>query len=259
MTSPTCIPACAAALPAVTWPEPAAILSGVALGATQLNATSSVKGTFVYSPAAGEVLPAGSHTLTVTFTPANSANHGTVEASVTINVLKITPVLTWRAPDPIQCGQPLNEAQLNASCSVPGNFTYSPAPGEVLPSGMHSLNVTFTPSDSTNCTTAEGSVTIMVLKATPALNWPAPEPMNYGTPLSPAQLNAAASVSGSYVYTPGDGTTLAVGEHTPSVLFTPDDIANYMPAQAATKVVVVKAVPAITWHAPGDGGSSGRR
>ena len=238
------------AIPAITWPEPAAIPSGAALGAVQLNATSSVKGTFVYSPASGEVLPAGPHTLTVTFTPANGANYDTAQASVTINVLKITPVLTWRAPDPIQCGQPLNESQLNASCSVPGNFTYSPAPGEVLPSGMHTLNVTFTPSDSTNCTTAEGSVTIMVLKATPVLNWPSPEPMTYGTPLSAAQLNANASVSGTYVYTPAEGVALAVGEHTPSVIFTPDDIANYMPAQAATSLIVVKAAPEITWHGP---------
>jgi Flp pilus assembly CpaE family ATPase len=238
------------ATPVITWPEPAAIPSGAAIGAAQLNATSSVKGTFVYSPASGEVLPAGSHTLTATFTPANNANFETTQVTVTINVLKTTPVLTWRAPDPIQCGQPLNESQLNASCSVPGNFTYSPAPGEVLPSGMHTLNVTFTPSDSTNCTTAQGSVTIMVLKATPAVNWASPEPMTYGTPLSAAQLNATASVSGSYVYTPSEGVTLAVGEHTPSVIFTPDDTANYMPAQAAASLLVVKAAPAIAWNAP---------
>ncbi len=238
------------AIPAITWPEPAAVPSGAALGATQLNATSSVKGTFEYSPAAGEVLPAGSHTLTVTFTPANKANFDVTQASVTINILKITPVVSWRAPDPIQCGQPLNEAQLNASCSVPGNFTYSPAPGEVLPSGMHTLNVTFTPSDSTNCSTAEASVTIMVLKATPVLNWATPEPLTYGAPLSAGQLNASASVSGTYVYTPTEGTLLAVGQHTPSVIFTPDDIANYMPAQAATSLVVVKAAPSIAWNGP---------
>jgi len=235
---------------AITWPEPAAILSGVALSATQLNATSSAKGTFAYSPAAGEVLPAGSHELTVTFTPANSANYAVTEASVTIIVLKITPMVSWRAPDPIQCGQPLGEAQLNASCSVPGNFTYSPAPGEVLPSGMHTLNVTFTPSDSTNCTTAQASVTIMVLKATPAISWVNPEPMTYGSPLSGAQLNATASVSGSFVYSPSEGTQLAVGEHTPSVDFTPDDTANYMPAQAAISLVVTKAIPSLHWQTP---------
>lgn len=236
--------------PAITWPEPAAIPSGAALGATQLNATSSVKGTFEYSPASGEVLPAGLHTLTATFTPGNSANYALTQATVTINVMKITPVVSWRAPDPIQCGQPLNESQLNASCSVPGNFTYSPAPGEVLPSGMHTLNVTFTPSDSANNTTAQASVTIMVLKATPLISWISTEAVTYGSPLSAAQLNASASVSGSFVYTPPEGTLLAVGEHTPSVEFTPDDTANYMPAQAAVTLVVNKATPAIEWHAP---------
>jgi Flp pilus assembly CpaE family ATPase len=236
--------------PAITWPEPAAIASGVALGAAQLNATSSVPGAFVYSPATGEVLSAGSHTLSVTFTPTNGANYTATQATVSLAVMKITPVVTWHAPDPILCGQPLGESQLNASCSVPGNFTYTPAPGEVLPSGMHTLNVTFTPADASSCTSANASVTIMVLKATPVINWISPEPMTYGTRLGAEHLNASASVSGSYVYTPSEGAILAVGEHTPSVVFTPDNTSDYMPAQAAITLVVAKATPDIHWHAP---------
>jgi Flp pilus assembly CpaE family ATPase len=236
--------------PAITWPEPAAIASGVALGAAQLNAASSVPGTFVYSPAAGEVLSAGSHTLSVTFTPANGANYTATQATVSLAVMKITPVVTWHAPDPILCGQSLGESQLNASCSVPGNFTYTPAPGEVLPSGMHTLNVTFTPADASGCTTANASVTIMVLKATPVITWSSPEPMTYGTRLGAEHLNASASVSGNYVYTPSEGAILAVGEHTPSVVFTPENSSDYMPAQAAITLVVAKATPDIHWNAP---------
>jgi Flp pilus assembly CpaE family ATPase len=236
--------------PTITWPEPAAIASGVAISAAQLNATSSVPGTFVYSPAAGEVLSAGSHTLSVTFTPANGANHTAAQATVSLAVMKITPVVNWHAPDPILCGQPLGEGQLNASCSVPGNFTYSPAPGEVLPSGMHTLNVTFTPADTSSCTTANASVTIMVLKATPVISWVSPEPMTYGTRLNAEQLNASAAMPGTYVYTPSEGVILAVGEHTPSVVFTPDNTSDYMPSQAAITVRVTKATPDIDWHAP---------
>jgi Flp pilus assembly CpaE family ATPase len=236
--------------PAITWPEPAAIASGVALSAAQLNAASSVPGTFVYSPAAGEVLSAGSHTLSVTFTPANGANHTAAQSTVSLAVMKITPVVSWHAPDPILCGQPLNDGQLNASCSVPGNFTYSPAPGEVLPSGMHTLNVTFTPADTSNCTSADASVTIMVLKATPVISWVSPEPMTYGTRLGAEQLNASAAISGTYAYTPSEGVILAVGEHTPSVIFTPENTSDYMPSQAAITLIVTKATPAIQWHAP---------
>src|SRR6185436_15392199 len=41
--------------PAVTWANPADIAYGAALSATQLNATASVPGTFVYTPPAGTV------------------------------------------------------------------------------------------------------------------------------------------------------------------------------------------------------------
>ena len=46
----------------ITWPAPAGIPYGTALGATQLNATSPVAGTFVYTPASGTVLSGGAQT-----------------------------------------------------------------------------------------------------------------------------------------------------------------------------------------------------
>ena len=50
--------------------------------ATQLNATASVPGTFVYTPAAGTVLNAGAaQTLSVTFTPTDAANYTTATAT----------------------------------------------------------------------------------------------------------------------------------------------------------------------------------
>ena len=67
--------------PALTWAAPAAIAQGTALGAEQLNATARAPGTWAYSPAAGTVLAAGTHTLTVTFTPADSTRYTTAMAS----------------------------------------------------------------------------------------------------------------------------------------------------------------------------------
>src|SRR5262249_55862160 len=46
------------ARPTVTWPTPSDIVYGTALSAAQLNATSSVPGTFTYTPPAGTVLNA---------------------------------------------------------------------------------------------------------------------------------------------------------------------------------------------------------
>jgi RHS repeat-associated protein len=74
------------ATPVITWATPAAITYGTALGATQLNATASVAGTFAYTPAAGAVLPAGSQTLSVTFTPTDTTDYSTVMATVTLTV-----------------------------------------------------------------------------------------------------------------------------------------------------------------------------
>src|SRR5208282_4065602 len=66
------------ATPTITWANPASITYGTALSAAQLDATASVSGTFLYTPAAGAVLAAGTETLSVTFTPANTTDYSSV-------------------------------------------------------------------------------------------------------------------------------------------------------------------------------------
>lgn len=73
--------------PVLTWANPADIQFGSALGPAQLNATADTSGTFVYTPAAGAVLPAGVHTLSVLFTPADTATYATTAKTVQVNVL----------------------------------------------------------------------------------------------------------------------------------------------------------------------------
>ena len=79
------------ATPTVTWFTPAPISYGTKLSATQLNATAtangaSLAGTFVYTPAAGSLLPPGTQTLSVTFTPTDAAHYNAASKSVTISV-----------------------------------------------------------------------------------------------------------------------------------------------------------------------------
>jgi uncharacterized repeat protein (TIGR02543 family) len=74
------------ATPVLTWSAPAAILSGVALSATQLSATASVAGTFAYNPAIGAVPPVGIQTLSVTFTPTDTAHYTSKTATVLLTV-----------------------------------------------------------------------------------------------------------------------------------------------------------------------------
>jgi hypothetical protein len=77
----------AQASPIVTWSAPAPILPATPLSAAQLDATANVPGSFAYSPAPGTVLTAGAHTLSVTFTPADTTDYQTVTASTSVLVL----------------------------------------------------------------------------------------------------------------------------------------------------------------------------
>lgn len=148
--------------PTITWAQPAAITYGTSLGSTQLDATASVPGTFAYSPAASTVPGAGTQTLSVTFTPADTSRYNTSTASVSLTVDKATPTLSWPAPGPISSGIPLSATQLNATASVAGSFTYTPAATTVLSAGTQTLSVTFTPTDTADYTTAAASVSLTV-------------------------------------------------------------------------------------------------
>jgi len=72
--------------PVITWANPASVVAGTVLGATQLNATANVPGTFVYTPAAGTALTAGTQPLSTTFTPTNTASYTTAARTVSIVV-----------------------------------------------------------------------------------------------------------------------------------------------------------------------------
>ncbi len=243
-------PADASLAPTITWPTPDPIAYGNRLTFAQLNATASAEGTLVYTPGPGYVLPVGTHSLWVTFTPADSSGHPSQQASVTIVVAKGAPAISWPTPAKIVYGMALDEAQLNASAQVPGKFEYSPAAGEMLPPGMHKLSVTFTPADTANYTTAQAIVSFSVAKAKSAIHWPAPAPVMYGTQLSGAQLCARASVPGSFEYKPDLGAALAAGEHELTVVFTPADTLGYSISQSAVSLRVTKTTPAVKWPAP---------
>jgi hypothetical protein len=156
--------------PTIQWATPAAISYGTALGATELDAKASVAGTFVYNPAAGTVLTAGTHTLEATFTPTNATAYTTTTASVTLTVDMATPTITWATPAAVPAGTVLSSKQLDAQSSVAGTFAYSPAAGTVLSAGSQPLSVTLAPSDTTDYKTATDTVTLTVTAAGGALS-----------------------------------------------------------------------------------------
>jgi hypothetical protein len=161
-----------------------------------------------------------------------------VTTTVTIGVGQARPMVTWATPAAIPYGTALSATQLDATASVPGTFVYTPALRTVLPVGMHTLSVTFTPTDAVDYTTATASVTILVVKGTPVLRWSKPKLLSFGTALGANQLDATANIAGTFTYSPAAGTVLGVGTRALSVTFTPTDTADYTSASASTQVQV---------------------
>lgn len=248
--------------PTLTWAAPAAITYGTALSKSQQNATAgydgvSVPGSFSYLPAAGSVLAGGSRTLLVTFTPTDTTDYASAKASVTLLVTPAAPTITWATPKAITYGTVLSSTQLSAKATynggtVAGTFTYTPATGTVLGAGTQTLSVVFVPSSSANYTGGSASAMLQVNSATPKITWAKPVAISYGTALGSAQLNAIASVPGSFAYSPAASTVLAAGTQALALTFTPNDTTNYATATAANTIVVnkVSSTTAIASTAP---------
>ena len=232
------------ATPLVSWTQPDAITYGTTLGAGQLNATAPTAGTFVYTPAAGTVLNAGANqALSVTFTPADTANFNGASAATTISVnpAPVTIVLTNLtqvydgAPKPVTVG--LNPA------GIAYVLTYDSAETAPAAAGSYAVNLTILDPNYVG----SASATLTIAKATPVISWHSPAAITYGTALSATQLNATASTAGTFVYTPAAGTVLNAGlNQTLVVDFTPADTANFTSAIAATTITVNKATALVT-------------
>ncbi len=76
------------------------------------------------------------------------------------------PPFQWSTPAAITYGATLGAAQLNATSSVPGNYTYNPPLGTRLNAGAgQSLSVTFTPTNASRYVAITTNVSLDVLKA----------------------------------------------------------------------------------------------
>jgi hypothetical protein len=234
------------ATPAITWATPAAILYGTALSATQLNASSTVAGSFVYTPAAGAVLSVGTQTLSVTLTPTDSTDYTTATSTVQLTVNRATATVTLGSLAQTYSGSPLAATATTVPSGLTVNFTYNGS--STAPTAVGSYTVVGTVSDANY--QGSSSSTLVIGKATAAITWATPAAITYGTALSATQLNASSTVAGTFVYTPPAGTVLTVGSQTLSVTLTPTDSTDYSTATATVQLTVNKATPAITWATP---------
>ncbi len=107
-------------------------------------------------------LTAAAHTIVATYQGDNYFVSSATNLTQSVNMA--TPVVTWNNPANIIYGTPLSGTQLNAtSGGVVGSFVYTPANGAVLGAGNgQTLSVQFTPTDTTNYTSATNTVSVAV-------------------------------------------------------------------------------------------------
>lgn len=233
----------------VIWTTPEPIVYGTALGEAQLNATASVEGSYTYQPTAGTVLPAGSHTLSVTFTPAD-INHAASTATVVLEVLKATPVVE------IVAGTfPYDGLPHAATASVTGvagatlgplSLTYNGAADAPVNAGDYGVVAVY--EGDSNYNAAYATALLTIVKATPAVQATGGTFVYDGSPHAATGLATGAGGVAleplTFVYNGSSAVPVNAGSFAVLVSFAGDD--NYNAASATTTLVIEKAPAVVT-------------
>jgi hypothetical protein len=235
-------------VPLIRWPNPPDLPFNTPLGASHLNASTSIAGTFAYTPAAGTFLSIGnSQTLSVTFTPQDTAKYASVNLSVTINVIKATPVINWANPSAIIYGTPLSATQLNAATALPGTFAYSPPLGTVLLGGnAQPLSVTFYPDDTAMYFNSTKTVYINVNKAPATVTFNNLTAVYDGSGKSAGVFTTPSGLGVLFTFNGSSAPPVNAGSY--NVVATINDV-SYQGSASGT-FVIEKAPPGLAWLNP---------
>jgi hypothetical protein len=168
--------------------------------------------------------------------------------SLTQTVAPATPSVSALAQSATYTGSPQGYPTSAVTASGPNGLTssggtlsvtYNGSSAVPTTAGTYSVLVTFLPNDTTDYTSGSTKTAWTITPATPVITWANPSAIAFFTALSGSQLDATASVSGTFVYTPPAGTLLSAGTDTLSVTFTPADGADYTTATATVQVAVL--------------------
>ena len=100
-------------------------------------------------------------------------------------------------------------------------------------------------NDADNYTITQPTATANISPASSGLLWADPSTIIFGESLGNSQLNATASVAGTFAYSPTIGTRLDAGQETLSVTFTPTS-ANYTTSTATVTITVIPKAITVT-------------
>ena len=188
----------------LTLPTSVDITYGDRLTSTQLDATASVPGSFLYTPALDTVLSAGAgQTLSVTFTPTDTADYNDATASVLINVQQAAPTFsgltesqtitygkatidvagTLSSATAIPVGQDvtvtINGAATTAEVGADGSFAAT-IDTATLPASATPYPIAYGYAGDANFQSASDSTTTLMVNAAPLTVTATGESMTYG-------------------------------------------------------------------------------
>jgi hypothetical protein len=190
--------------PQLQWPSPPSLLEGQGLLPAALccrcldRELQHEGGSFTYQPPLGALLPPGTHSLRVHYSPPAHLRALFEDAEAEVLLLirertKVEPALDWPDPARLRPGSgvfefpaPLDGDILCAKPAVDGTLTYDPPEGSLLEVGTHWLTATFAPRDTKNYRPVAARHAFRVIKGRPVIQWRVSiAEINFGT-LSPS-------------------------------------------------------------------------
>ena len=149
----------------ITWPAPAPITYSFPVNSTQLNATANVPARSATRRRRGRCCPPGERTLSVTFTPTDTANYNTVTATNTLTVNKATPNVViegaGRGRTPARRATAVGKVKdrFNLVIATP-TLTYNGSPDPPVMPGTYTVVATFPGNANYQAGSATGTLTI---------------------------------------------------------------------------------------------------
>ena len=244
---------------------------------------NTVEGSFIYSSASlsrspvletvehnlSEVyhVPAGEHTIGVSFVPKDTDNYITVDKYVSVLIRQKLPVITFVDRIEFTYQTQLSNDMICFQSSVNGSVQYDPPLRlglDFYSAGEYSISLLFTPSDFHNYLKVEKKLHLLVRKVLSHLAWQPSREVAYSRfkahevldavlshPLRASETISYPATSGEYVYQPSssDIPQLSVGQHALKVTFIPEN-SNYEEAEASSQLLIIPATPLIEWQQP---------
>jgi hypothetical protein len=227
-------------------------LTSVGAATTDQNGVASLSGVSLTGVNAGAIPGAVGASFTGDSTDAGSSSSGALTinaATATLSFGNLVFTYDGSAPTTTVSTSPAGLAGVTVSYSLNNAAVAAP-----MSAGNYSAVASLA---NPNYEAASITDTLVINPATPTITWANPSDLTFGTPLGPAQLDASASVPGTFLYTPGANTILDTGRgQTLSVSFTPTDAADFTDVTKTTTINVLaaaqKVTPFIAWPDPAE-------